>query len=370
MRNTLETNTPEQLSEALLSYNSHICDIPDSFTVLDEYLYGLECGTFCAAFKHLSALVSAVYGDIIGDPGRIGLLKADKSGEMKVTSAQHISCVKKLLYAIGRFGELEGDVLCADSGKFADAYMTYYTNTSTELSAEIKEHTEEKRGSFFKAKNVGRVFELLGEHGLKFEHSGEGDTVRLTSLNDGAIPRVIKAFAQPDICRECFGFDYTKFNYRVFAHPSLSRLPLEDQYSFTLLSEEHREFLYELDRAMNDIGVTYGSCAGGWYSGTLPCQYNYKNKVRILQNIESGLIPHVVMRFGKKAAKMAGFIESLPEEYRSLIVRCKGCRKGECDHRIPVKTAENNYVLCNVAWWYFPPEKAAVPYIVRAFKIV
>jgi len=114
----------------------------------------------------------------------------------------------------------------------------------------------------------------------------------------------------------------------------------------------------------------FGSCAGGWYSGTLPCQYNYKNKVRILQNIESGLIPHVVMRFGKKAGKMAEFVESLPEEYRKNIVRCKGCRKGECDHRISVITSDKNYVLCNVAWWYFPAEKAAVPYIVQAFKIV
>ena len=166
MSNTLETKTPEQLIAALKSYNDHISGIPDEFSVLDEYLYGLDAGVFCAAFKRLAAIVSAVYNDIIDDPSCIGLLGIDrKTGMPKVTTAQHISCVKKLLYAVGRFGVLENDCLSADFDIFADAYITYFSNSSTELSAEIKEHTSDKRESFYKGKNVERVFELLDESG-------------------------------------------------------------------------------------------------------------------------------------------------------------------------------------------------------------
>ena len=41
MRNTLETKTIDQLHTALVSYNSYMCDIPETFPVLPEYLYGL-----------------------------------------------------------------------------------------------------------------------------------------------------------------------------------------------------------------------------------------------------------------------------------------------------------------------------------------
>ena len=85
--------------------------------------------------------------------------------------------------------------------------------------------------------------------------------------------------------------------------------------------------------------------------------------------MESGLLPHVVLRFGKKAEKMGKFIESLPEEYKGLVQKCRGCRKGECDHRIPVTADGKKQMICNVAWWYFPPEEKAIPYIVAAYQI-
>nr|MBQ4318994.1 hypothetical protein [Clostridia bacterium] len=368
MSNTLKSDTPEELTSALVSYNSHICDIPDGFTVLDEYLNGLDAKEFRKAFGQLCEFVRGVYGEITDDPASVGLLGYDKkTGEPKVLSSQHISCVKKLLYALGRFSVIDGDLLKADSDSFFDAYITYYSNTSTELSSVIKEQTPLKRERFIKSKNVDKVFALLSRHGLEIKC--DGGRIIAGCPDNRALTAVIKAFSQPRICRECFGFDYAKFNYRVFAYPSDAVLPLGEQYSFNLLCKEHRAFLAELDGELNKAGASFGSCAGGWYSGTLPCQYNYKNKVRILQNIESGLLPHVVMRFGKKAGRMAEFIDSLPEKYRSCIVTCKGCRKGECDHRIPVAAAGKRYVLCNVAWWYFPPETEAIPYIVKAYGI-
>ena len=120
---------------------------------------------------------------------------------------------------------------------------------------------------------------------------------------------------------------------------------------------------------MTELNADYGECESGWYHGTLPCQYIYKNKVRLLQNIENGLMPYVVVRFGKKTDKIIRFIESLPPEYHDRIEKCKGCKKGECDHRIPVTAIGKKYVICNVAWWRFPPDVSAIPYIVKAYQI-
>ena len=184
-----------------------------------------------------------------------------------------------------------------------------------------------------------------------------------------ALLTVIHAFASAKICRISFGFDFVKCNYRVFAHPYDGKLPLCDLYSYQLLSEENKSFLSKMNDELEKLGSTYGECESGWYHGTLPCVYNYKNKVRVLQNMESGLLPHVVLRFGKKAEKMASFIESLPEEYKWLVRKCRGCKKGECSHRIPVTADGKKLIICNVAWWSFPAEMRAIPYIVAAYQI-
>lgn len=372
MSNTLETKTPEQLAIALKSYNSYLCEIPEQFPVLDEYLHGLTESEFCHAFLRLQKTVADLYDYLLEHPESIGLTAKDKkTGAWKVQTSQHISCIKKLMYVLGRFGELENDALYIPFHTLMNAYMTYYPNCSVELAETVKEYEREKQDKFFTSKHMRAVFDCLASFGFVIDGL-DAPEVFVLHIRYPASPAVLialKAFAMPKICCLSFGFDFTKFNYRVFAHPCNAKLPLEELYSYALLSEENKEFLSRLNEELEKIGTTYGDCAGGWYSGTLPCDYNYKNKVRILQNIESGLIPHVVVRFGKKAEKMGKFIESLPEEYHGLIRKCSGCKKGECDHRIPVTAAGKKYIICNVAWWYFPADVKAIPYIVGAYKI-
>lgn len=368
MRNTLETNTPEQLAVALQSYNSYLCEIPEQFDVLDEYLHGLTKTDFCVAFKQLQKTVSDIYDYLYKNPHEIGLVVKDKKGEWKVQASQHISCIKKLLYVIGRFSVLDGNTLNISMETLMNAYMTYYPNYSVELAENVKEHDANKRNKFFESKHMRSVFECLQKFGFQIDGL-DHEILHIQVSNQPSVLIALKAFSTPKICRISFGFDFTKFNYRVFNHTSDAKIPLEDLYSYCLLSEEHKKFLSTLNRAMNDLHAEYGECESGWYSGTLPCQYIYKNKIRILQNIENGLLPYVVVRFGKKTAKIIQLIESLPVEYRNCIGRCEGCRKGECEHRIPVTAAGKKYVVCNVAWWYFPPRVDAVQYIVGAYKV-
>jgi hypothetical protein len=215
------------------------------------------------------------------------------------------------------------------------------------------------------------LFVCLERFGFEARGLNQSDPASLTLCYPArpAVMAALKAFAAPRICRVSFGFDFTKFNYRVFAHAIGAKLPLEDLYSYRLLSCAHQDFLSRLNRALGEAGADYGECAGGWYHGTQPCQYRYKNKVRILQNMENGLMPAVVVRFGQKAEKMARFIESLPAAYHGSIQKCRGCQKGACDHRVPVTAAGKKYTICNIAWWGFPPEPEAIPYIVGAYKI-
>ena len=370
MRNTLETKTIDQLHTALVSYNGHMCEIPDSFPVLPEYLHGLTESEFCRAFVQFAQIMTESYTYLTEHPESVGLtVREKKSGEWKVQSSQHISCVKKLLYVLGRFGEPDGDALHIPMNTLMNAYMTYYHNTSVELADTVKEFEKEKQDKFYTAKHMRMVFDCLTKFGFVFGGPDTPETLDVRYPENPAVLTVLHAFASCKICRISFGFDFVKCNYRVLTHPHDGKLPLCDLYSYQLLSEENRAFLSALNDELERIGTTYGECAGRWYHGTLPCDYNYKNKVRILQNIESGLLPHVVLRFGKKAEKMGKFIESLPVEYKSLVQKCRGCRKGECDHRIPVAADGKKQMICNVAWWYFPADVNAIPYIVAAYQI-
>ena len=387
MANTLETKTPEQLIAALRSYNSYMREIPERFTVLDEYLNGLTVIEFCGAFITLQKIVTDIYKYLIENPQEVGFVKENKkTGELEAQTSQHISCVKKLLYTIGRFSTLESNSLVIDINKLMNAYMTYYPNISVELSEKINEYGKDKQNKFYGTKNMRSVFACLEKFGFEMDGINGIDGID-TDINKIAsitvrypkrpsVINVMKAFAMPRVCRISFGFDFTKFNDRVFSHKSDSILPLEDLYSFQLIPDEHKKFLLVLNQAMNEAGADYGECESGWYNGTLPCQYIYKNKVRILQNIENGLMPHVVMwqrgapeAVIKKTEKVIDLFKSLPDKYLNIIGKCRGCTKGECGRRNIVSVKDKKYAVCAGGWWGFPPEAEIVPYIVKAYKI-
>lgn len=373
MANTLETKTPEQLAAALLSYNQYMCEIPERFPVHPDHLHGLSEEEFCAAFRALEQTVIEIYRYLYKEPQAVGLLaQKKKTGEWEVQTSQHISCVKKLLYVIGCCSESDASVLRISAEKLMNAYMTFYPNISVKLADDINEYDAEKRTKYFKSKHVDLVFECLGRFGFHFERTDDAsDEICVTYPEHPTVVTALHAFASLRICRISFGFDFTKFNHRVLAHPNNAVIPLTDLYSYILLPEKHRDFLREFNDAMGALNASYGECASGWYHGTLPCQYIYDKKVRLLQNMETGLNVSVVVRFGQKTEKMSRFIDSLPPEYeeQKRIARCSGCKKGPCPHRTPVEARGKKYVICNISWWRFPTDPAAIPYIISAYKM-
>ena len=378
MRNTLEFKTPEELATALQSYNSSMCKIPDNFTVLDEYLHGLSVDEFCVAFKKLQKIITEIYDYLIENPQVIGLIKTDKkTGDLKVQMQYNISCVKKLLYVIGHFSTLNSDSLTIGMSELMNAYMTYYSNYSIALTETLKEYKKDKQNKFFISKymrSVFRCFEMFG-----FEIKGLSEKLENASdiiISYPALPsiiKVIKSFAMPRICKIGFGFDFTKFNYRVFSHTSTAKLPLEDLYTFQLLSDEHKDFLSRLDKAMMEAGVPRNEHQADGFS-----TYVYRYRLRITQN-KNGLSPAVAPISGKtmekvhrKTKKIETYIESLPDNYQNVVAKCGGCQGNkttDCWRRFIFIAADKKYFTCNNAWWTFPPEVDAIPHIVRAYKI-
>lgn len=258
---------------------------------------------------------------------------------------------------------------------FLDTYGTFYSNCSTSLSEDITELNTDKRKKVYESKQVALVLEYLIQFGFTIDNFNrnkpyeEMEFIKLFYPNMPAICHVIKAFSKPRICRISFGFDYTKFNYRVFAYPSDVTIPYMDLYSIQLIPDIHREFFLKLNECMIELGSSFGECESGWYHGIQPCQYIYNSKLRILQNMENGLMPTIVIKVSKKIDKVTRFIETLPEQYKSGIGKCRGCKKGECAGRAIINTKDKRYVLCNGAWWSFPPSIEAIPYIVEAYKL-
>ncbi len=376
MSNTLETKTFEQLYMAIKSYNSFMCEIPKQFIVRNEYLYGITEEEFCEAFHKLQDIVMKIYDDLLVNPQVIGLATIDlNTGTLNVQNSQHISCIKKLLYSLGLVAEINEHELFIKMDSFMDAYATFLPNCSTALSENIIESSHDKRKKIYQTKQVALLLQYLTKFGFEIENihvNKPYNEIRDFTVSYPKMPNVItviKAFSMPRICRISFGFDYTKFNYRVFAHPSDVAIPYLDLYSIQLLPDIHKEFFIKLNQCMNDLGINFGECESGWYHGVLPCQYIYNKKLRLLQNMEYGLMPAVVVKVGKKIDKITKFIEKLPEEYKAGIGNCHGCRTEECTGRTIIIIDDRKYVLCNGSWWMFPVTIQAIPYIIEAYKL-
>jgi len=380
MRNTLKFETLEELTIALESYNSFMCEIPDHFTVLDEYLYDLTVDEFCDLFKKLQTIISSIYDYLVKNPQEVGLVERDKkTGELKTQMQHNISCVKKFLYIIGHFSTLESDSLTIRMDDFMNAYMTYYLNYSIALADHLKQHDRDKQNKFFKAKYVHAVFGLYEKFGFEIKGLPEAyeknSNITISYPSQPSIVKVIKAFAMPRICKIGFGFDFTKFNYRVFSHTSTTKLPLEDLYTFQLLSTDDKEFLLRLDESLAEVGVSRNEYQHDGYS-----TYLYGNmRFRVTQDNENKLHPSIPLIVGKtpeqthrKIPKIEKYIESLPEKYINAIGECRGCqgaKTAECWRRFRVSTKSKNYFICNNAWWTFPAELDAILHIVRAYHV-
>ena len=379
MRNTLEFKTPEELTIALQSYNSSMCEIPDNFIVFDEYLHGLAVDEFCGAFKNLQKIITEIYDYLIDNPQEVGLVKEDKKTCGLKTQMQHnISCVKKLLYVIGHFSTLESDSLIIRIDEFMDAYMTYYFNYSVALADTLKKHDRDKQNKFFETKYVRAVFGLFERFGFEIKGLAKNpeniSDIIISYPGCPAVIKVIKAFVMPRICKIGFGFDFTKFNYRVFSHNSTAKLPLEDLYTFQLLSADDKNFLMSLDIALAEAGVNRNEHQRDGYS-----TYLYGNvKFRVTQNDENRLHPSVPLIVGKtpeqvhrKIPKIKQYIESLPEKYMNVVGKCRGCqgtKTTDCWRRFTINTKDKQYFICNNAWWGFPAELDAIPYIVKSYE--
>ncbi len=88
------------------------------------------------------------------------------------------------------------------------------------MAEKVKKYDADKQNKFRKSKYLDAVFALLGRFGFAMEGADAPDSVKITVgyPEKPAVLTALHGFAQAKICRISFGFDFAKFNYRVFAH--------------------------------------------------------------------------------------------------------------------------------------------------------
>lgn len=371
----LKYDTPEELQKAIETYNDYMTQVPEEFSVRGEYLGKLTEAEFCREYNAFKNLVLRMYSELYANPERIGLIKTNKKGEQKIVKSQRVTCIKKLFYCLGISSTYKNEALVVKSLDFARTYYTFFNNTSIGLSDKLKDIDLESLDKFIQRKQLHKVISYIEDFGFTFHGFNANKSIkhwqdcRVTYSKSPRMLWVIKAFSMPKLCRISFEMDYARFNYKVFAHKKKARLPLEDLVSFNLISsEEHKCFLIDLNHRLEKIGISYGEAASGWYHGTLPCQYNYKNKIRILQNMEYGIIPYILMDFRNKEEEGIKIIQSIPYKFRKNIPTCKGCKK-ECKSRVVIEVDNIKYALCYGMWWQLPFTTGIIDFIEQAITI-
>jgi len=347
----------------LKSYLNNICDIPESFPVLDEYLVGLTQEEFCMTFRELKDIIMGIYEDLSVSPERLVI-------DNNYTTSSKPDIIFKFIYVTGIVSEIEGILLIADRTQFMNAFMTFWGKTNTQLDKKIKEFDKEQQDKFYKTE-IKALFHCLKGFGFRIEE--QENKIIVSYPRNPAIMKVIKSFAKHRFFRAGYIYDYRKFNYRVFATASDAKVPLTDFYSFQLLNDEHKKYLLTLDEKLAEMKIRYGETVESWGWGTNPCKYVYNAKISVHQNMEEGLIPHIdIDRKTYDLEKVLEYYLTIPEEIGVKVKTCNRCGAGgenpECGNCAQVVVRGKNINMCKIGSWFFPPTSEALPYFLDAYE--
>ena len=347
-------------------YNEVLREIPDDFDVLDEHLNGISKADFCKAFKELRDITVAIYDDAIADPESYGFVKTDrKTGERKHTGLD-VHAITCLLYALGKSGEINGVNLEIDLNKFRNVLAL---SPKKIMMGKAEEKDPAAFDKQYKKKHIAGLINKLRDFGFAFDGFDAGkeysELTKLTvSHRNESLPTVLKVFAEFKICQKCFVFDFAKFNYKVFSKGKDEKLPFDDLYSVTYIPANKLQAAKALLAEMEELGLDYGFCPEPVYwQGPMACYYNFRGKLRIIQNA-IGFFVFAPAPGNIPKAKVEAFLDSLPEKYKSFYAICGGCGgKKECGSRIHPTVSGKIRTVCAGQWPSFPAEMQSIPYI-------
>lgn len=368
---TMAYQTMEELHDALHFYNQFVREVPQDFFVCAEHLKELTRSAFCKAFKMFRDLTVALYDEAAAYPADYGYAVQQKRTGIYKPTTLRFDVVFKLYLSMGRAGRLDGKRLVVDREQFQNIYGT--PNSKVE-KGKIQQVGDDAFLEIMRRDRIELFLHKLSDFGFRFEGCGTDmpwgmEKTFIVTHEEADIPVVLKAFADIPLSSKSYEYDFRKFNYKVFSVPKDERLPFEDQYTASYIPSDKMDAAKALIAAMKEIGADYGDCAKycSW-QGRMACYYIFKNKLRIIQNMDGMFVFAPVVGKIRRDRRIA-FMENLPERYKAIYARCEGCR-AECDGRIPISINGKMTAVCSYKWPSIPAEMEAVPYIVEAYQLM
>ncbi len=322
-------------------------DIPEKFPVHFDYLIdNINELEFCASYKIYQKIMYDLQLNMANAPVEYGIITYDKKGSEKPAYSMNNQYIW-LFLALTQSGKIENDILYIDKLKF----------------------DEFKKGkavgkNVSSPKNVDKLLNRLKSH--SFVINGDiNDNFSVTSDIPNMM-KIIYASTLTKYAKISMTSDYPSFNYRMYNFGIDEKLPFEETFTYSIMSDEQKEFSSELIKGLSEQGwksyifFPHSSLGGRLTYPTLEYYY-YTNG------------GHILIRNDKKTLKLKPYMESLPEKYAVLweaSTKCRGCKKGECTRRIYGESFfGKKAVLCDSSKAVYSCNKEDVPYIIEAAMI-
>ena len=327
----------QEMIDALKDYNAAIEEMPETFEVHNEYLIaGMTVDNFITGYKAYRNIIIKLNQDMISDPESFGLVVCDKKGALKPVNAIYYPYLW-LFIALALSGEMKDGKLYVSGPAFLE-----YTKGKP-----VGSHNSYP-------KNVDSLIHRLGEYHFNitgYKHGENSDfTVEYTD-NVYLLP-VIKASTLTSYQAISLLSDYACFNFLMFKTASKERMIFSDTHTAKIMPVQLVENMNTIIDEFGKIGFApaaerHHKHDMGWI------KFKYYQVYYGLDRLCGILDIHDLYKHEK-------YLETLPERYLNLIkenLKCKGCKKGECNWRRTDELFGKKRVWCNSSGYlrfYFP----------------
>ena len=329
----------QEMLDDLEYYNSIIEEIPKTFEVHDEYLIdGMRAADFIEGYRTYRDVIKKLNLEMLASPENFGLLASDRKGIVKPVNSMNYPYLW-LFTALVRAGDIKKGVLYVNGTMFLEY---------------VKGKKFSDRDTI--PKNVEWLMLRLTDYGFDIAGYKHGESVDFT-VEYRSIPYMIPAIKASTLSRyqeKSFISDYACFNTLMFKIAPKEKMAFADTHTAKHhLNTQQVEYLTTLISELgklgfNQIAERHHEPSVGWMKFK-PCQVYYQTV---------GHRPFIKgMSFRTDLGgltKNEKYLETLPEKFINAITdgaksKCRGCKKGKCNHLYAGELFGKKSAWCNVA---------------------
>ncbi len=333
--------------------------LPGEFFVHGDFLKNIDRADFVSAFRQVWEIFVSAYGEMAKSPEAFGLplVKPEEHDYFSLEARESRNAPHRfftLLYNIFICGEINGGELAVDADRF-------------------KKINKVKNSRALLEKLCDYGFELMGLKSLAVT----GD-FRLAYPDNANVPAVLKLMAdKAESARRLK--DFLVCHYKLFKD-GLGAADYgngADIVADSMHTEREREFVYEFDRALKDLG--FFARERSWNEGP---GYAYYASEKVMQSKgayhfwllswKSALLLYLRVR---NVGKCAEYLKECPDSVKEIFLRSdEGCANrynGKCKSGVEYEIDGKPYrrcACCNAAF-YFRPKTEDIPHYIKLVEL-